>query len=153
SIRVGMTPGCKGAAQSVSIDVSDTGIGMTPDQVARLFTPFNQADTSTTRRFGGTGLGLAISRRLARLLGGDLTAQSNPEAGPPFTLSLPSAQQKVNEPRRSVPRQFLQAKPLEGQKILAVDDCADTRMLIAHFLQKFGANATVATSGAEVIDH
>jgi len=69
--------------------VSDTGIGMTPEQVARLFQPFTQADSSTTRRYGGTGLGLAISRRLCRMLGGDVTVESDSGKGSTFTVRLP----------------------------------------------------------------
>lgn len=69
--------------------IADTGIGMTQEQLDALFNPFQQADTSATRRFGGTGLGLAISKRLAELMGGDLTAESRPGAGSSFTLRLP----------------------------------------------------------------
>src|SRR5205823_2913420 len=68
-------------------EVHDTGIGITAEAQARLFTPFAQADASTTRQFGGTGLGLAIAKRLARLLGGDLTVRSVP--GPPGVRSTP----------------------------------------------------------------
>lgn len=152
-IRVGLSPASKSGQHCMQIDVVDTGMGMAPEQAARLFTPFTQADDSTSRRFGGTGLGLAISRKLARLLGGDVVAQSSPGSGSTFTLTLPCSRQESEEPRKSSPRQFLQARTLEGRQILAVDDCADTRTLIAHFLQKFGANATLAASGAEVLEH
>ena len=78
-----------GAGGAVVFHVADTGIGMTPEQVARLFDPFVQADASTTREYGGTGLGLAISRRLARLLGGDVTVASAPGEGSVFTVTVP----------------------------------------------------------------
>ncbi|OLE20703.1 MAG: hypothetical protein AUI36_34815 [Cyanobacteria bacterium 13_1_40CM_2_61_4] len=73
----------------VEIRVEDTGIGMEPELLERLFEPFTQADTSTTRRFGGTGLGLAISRKFCHLLGGDICVSSTPGAGSTFDISLP----------------------------------------------------------------
>ncbi|MBI1336915.1 MAG: response regulator [Phycisphaera sp.] len=78
-----------GQSVNVRFEVADTGIGMTPEQIAKLFKPFTQADSSTTRRFGGTGLGLSISKRLAQMLGGDITVQSTPDIGSSFILNLP----------------------------------------------------------------
>jgi signal transduction histidine kinase len=73
----------------VEFAVSDTGIGMTAEQQAKLFEEFSQADATTAQRFGGTGLGLAISRKLARMMGGDVTVTSEPGKGSVFTLRLP----------------------------------------------------------------
>src|SRR5258707_8851415 len=74
----------------IELAVCDTGIGMTPEQQAKLFAEFTQADSLTARKFGGTGLGLAISRRLARMMGGDVTVASEPGKGSVFTVRLPS---------------------------------------------------------------
>jgi signal transduction histidine kinase len=73
----------------VELSVADTGIGMTEEQLAKLFQEFTQADSLTARHFGGTGLGLAISRKLARMMGGDVTVASEPGTGSVFTVRLP----------------------------------------------------------------
>jgi signal transduction histidine kinase len=73
----------------IELAVSDTGIGMTAEQQAKLFQEFTQADPSTAQRFGGTGLGLAITRKLARMMGGDVTVASEPGKGSVFTVRLP----------------------------------------------------------------
>jgi len=74
----------------IELAVADTGIGMTPEQQAKLFEEFTQADASTARRYGGTGLGLAITRKLARMMGGDVTVASESGKGSVFTLRLPA---------------------------------------------------------------
>lgn len=152
AIRASLTSKPRSGEKLLLIEVSDTGIGIAPEQIAGLFSPFNQADTSSRRRYGGSGLGLAISRRLARLMGGDVTAQSSPGAGSTFTLMVPCADEKPQESTRPATRQFLQARPLEGYRILTIDDCADTRILVEHFLGKFGASATLSAGGREDIE-
>jgi len=73
----------------IEFAVADTGIGMTPEQQAKLFEEFSQADATTAQKFGGTGLGLALSRKLARMMGGDVTVTSEPGKGSVFTVRLP----------------------------------------------------------------
>jgi signal transduction histidine kinase len=81
----------------LSFLIQDTGIGMTPEQLTKLFQPFVQADSSTTRKFGGTGLGLTITRELARLMGGDVTVTSIPGVGSTFVLTMKVGAQMSQE--------------------------------------------------------
>ncbi len=147
----------------LEIDVIDTGIGISPDQMRRLFQPFSQADASTTRTYGGTGLGLAISRRLARLLGGDLQAVSVPGQGSTFTLSLDlgSLEGVPLVKMEDAPNTVVADAPsvqdptsglLKGRCILVADDAPDNRRLVACILRKAGAEVHMAENGRQAVE-
>lgn len=127
--------------------VEDTGIGMSPEQVDKLFKPFSQADSSTSRRYGGTGLGLTISRNLARMMGGNITVESRPGEGSTFTASvrfLPcSVVAAVSASKRTI--------SLAGLRVLLVDDSEDNRRLLSHFLKSAGAEVVQANDGREAL--
>ena len=121
--------------------VSDTGIGMTPDQVRRLFERFTQADETTTRRFGGTGLGLALSRAFARLLGGDIGVTSTEGQGTCFTLRIPCvapSQEPADVPLDAGPHAAEPAGADGARRdlVLVIDDEASQRELLTRFLHK-----------------
>ncbi len=128
------------ATGGIELVVSDTGVGLTPDQQGRLFSPFSQGDLSTARRFGGTGLGLAISRQLAMLMGGEITVTSTFGQGSAFTvwLDLPQAQAPV---LRSAQEADLD---LNGARVLVVDDNVVNQAVARAILES--ARVTVATA-------
>jgi len=139
----------------VAVEVSDTGIGMSEDTQAKLFTVFTQADGATTRKFGGSGLGLAISRQLARMMGGDITVTSNAGKGSTFRLTFraqeaaparntaPAPEQRVAEPAK---------RSLRGLRVLLTDDNAINRQVIKLFLAPQGCDISEATNGKEALD-
>ncbi|MBC7905794.1 MAG: response regulator [Rhodospirillaceae bacterium] len=144
----GVTIGLHPDGEEIAFMVADTGIGMAPESLAGLFTPFTQADASTTRRYGGTGLGLAIAKRLVSLMGGDMTAQSTLGAGSTFsfTLALPVGQPpKVGETDSLGPR----TRPL---KVLVAEDNPVNQTLVAHMLERMGHSATVVEHGAVALE-
>jgi signal transduction histidine kinase/CheY-like chemotaxis protein len=127
--------------------VSDTGVGMTKEQLGRLFQAFSQADASTTKRFGGTGLGLAITKHFCTMLGGDVTVESSPGSGSTFTIWLPDqvvAPAAVDSPAP--------AAAADGRAtVLVVDDDASVRGLLAKTLEKEGYRVIVAGNGVEAL--
>ncbi len=130
--------------------VTDTGVGMSEDQMARVFSPFEQADKSITRQFGGTGLGLAISANLAQLLGGALKVQSQLGHGSTFTLSWPLV---LAEPGEALPtHDALPPDALRGLRVLVVDDVEVNRMIIEDLLTHRGAKVVLAADGQEALD-
>jgi len=149
SLEVGPVAGEGGL---VGFAVRDTGIGMTPVQLGRLFEAFSQADVSTTRRFGGTGLGLVISRRFARLMGGDITVDSVPGEGSVFTVTLPA---RVSEPPAGPdagsPEGTGTTAAGEGDgrsgTVLVIDDDPAVRTLMGRFLGRGGFRVVEAADG------
>jgi CheY-like chemotaxis protein len=129
----------------IEIAVADTGIGMTPEQQAKLFEEFTQADSSTARQYGGTGLGLAITRKLARMMGGDVTVTSEPGKGSVFTVRLPgSADAQARSSTGSDGRRSPTA-----DRVLVIDDDATARELIADHLKAEGFAVVTAAGGVE----
>lgn len=148
--------------RNLVVEVEDTGIGMTPEQLRTIFEPFVQADGSSSRRFDGTGLGLSISRRLAEVLGGSLTVSSQAETGTTFRLVLPvgealdeaadrtSSESKLSH-LESAPA-VLPASPLGDLRVLLVDDGADNRRLLGLLLERAGARVSLAENGRRAIE-
>ncbi len=125
--------------------VADTGIGMTEDQLGRLFRRFEQADESTTRNFGGTGLGLALTRAFCRLLGGDITVESRVGEGTAFILRIPATIPDQASPVEEEPGP---EKPVSGRHVvLVVDDDASQRELLTRFLERDGFAVRTAMDG------
>jgi signal transduction histidine kinase/CheY-like chemotaxis protein/ligand-binding sensor domain-containing protein len=133
---------------SLSFRVTDTGIGMSADQIAKLFEAFHQADASTTKKYGGTGLGLAISRRFCRLMGGDIAVTSGPGKGSTFTVTLPA---QVSETPFTTDTQSFQKTPpapdRSGPIVLVIDDDPAVRDLMQRSLGKEGYRVEAAADG------
>jgi PAS domain S-box-containing protein len=123
------------------VEVRDTGIGITEEQMGRLFRAFEQADDSTTRRFGGTGLGLAISQRLTELMGGRLGATSEPGQGSLFWLEIPLDIAPV------LPQRTQMLEPFRGMRVLVIDDHADARDILAGLLSELGMRVDTVSTG------
>jgi signal transduction histidine kinase/ActR/RegA family two-component response regulator len=146
-------------ADTAAVSVQDTGIGIAPDALESIFLPFQQADGSAARRHGGTGLGLSIARRLANLLGGDITARSQPGRGSVFTLTIhaPTAPHPLPDPAPTTlstpttPDQA-DAAPLRGLRILLAEDGPDNQKLISFILTRAGAEVTIAEDGRAALD-
>jgi PAS domain S-box-containing protein len=146
----------------VTFVVSDTGVGIDHQSAQKIFQPFSQADTSTTRLFGGTGLGLALARRLARALGGDVQLmKSAPGQGSTFAVSVAVEvldQQQwarldaASETQAEPPRPTIDTSALKGKRILLVEDAEDNQFLIQQFLSRTGAIVEIANNGNEGVD-
>lgn len=146
----------KQARTEIQVRVVDTGIGLTEEQKDRLFQPFSQAESSTTRKFGGTGLGLALSKHLAEALGGDLIIErGEKDAGCTFKFTfvadLPIVQNKISIPQPAAAVQ-MDFAPLAGFKILLAEDSLDNQYFIERYLSKNGAIVSTASNGREALE-
>jgi PAS domain S-box-containing protein len=149
----------------ISFRVSDTGIGMTPEQMVKLFQTFSQADTSTTRKFGGSGLGLALTRRFCQLMGGDVTVNSVAGESSTFAIKVPAtvSELELPETEETEPAEYQTEfqiavarrapddgpLPLIGSSVLVIDDDAAQRDLMSSFLVREGFTVVTASDGEE----
>ncbi len=148
-----------GRQVEIIVSVRDTGAGISPEVLSRMFTPFTQADASTTRSFGGTGLGLVITRRLARLMGGDVVVESSPGAGSLFTLTImaeevdPNANGELETAGVRAETPPTNAAPVrEGAVVLIVDDQPINRQVAKLFLVELRLEILEAANGQEALD-
>lgn len=164
-LQVGARPPVGDEPAALILQVQDQGIGMTPEQLERIFMPFQQADTSTTRRFGGTGLGLSITTRLVKAMGGSIEARSELGQGSYFTVQLPlNLPGHESDPRWLPPQELaaIHVEPLRASafhppqqfrgRVLVADDSADNRRVLLHILSRFGIDADAAPDGREALE-
>ena len=139
-------PATIGGEPWVLFEVSDTGIGMSADQIGKLFQPFSQADATTTRNYGGTGLGLALTRRLSQMMGGDITVSSETGAGSRFRVSLPL---HVKETPLETAASTADAPAIDASwpAVLVIDDDPIVHDLMTRFLAREGLRAVIAADG------
>ncbi len=137
----------------VVIEITDTGIGIEPDQIEHIFDAFHQAQNNLTRQFGGSGLGLSFARDLTHALNGDIEVQSTPGSGSTFTIRIrtpkqanPAAQSSSTKPTNQ------STSRLNGRRILVVDDAKDNRVLLQHFLKRTHARVDFAYDGQQAIE-
>jgi len=144
--------------EQLVFSVADTGIGMTADQLGYVFNPFQQADGSTTRRFGGTGLGLAICKRLLELMHGEIRVRSSPGAGSvfearlPYVPLLPPVLPVLRGDAPSEPPAALADKPLAGLSVLVAEDDVINQMVLEVNLADHGARTVLVGDGAEAVE-
>ena len=149
SVVLRIAPAMDGMRRFLDFSVEDSGIGISPETLARLFEPFTQADSKLNRAYGGTGLGLSISKRLAEAMGGSISVTSTPGKGSMFTFRLPL---KLSP---GTPTPHFPDKPGAGSRpgapVLVVDDLEDSRKLVGKVLQQLGHTAEFAKNGNEAV--
>jgi two-component system sensor histidine kinase/response regulator len=147
SVRVRQVAGVADRV-AMRFEVADTGIGIQAEELDRLFDSFEQADTSTTRRYGGTGLGLTIARQLTELMGGAIGATSTPGHGSVFHVTVPFERSSTDPAELEA---FQARADLRGVRVLMADDNATSRRIFVHHAQSWGIQAAVAQDGLEAL--
>jgi len=140
------------AGRPLVIEVSDTGVGMTEAQSARVFDSFVQADDTISRRFGGTGLGMTIVKELVTLMGGEITLESAPGRGTKVRVTLPLAEVPVTAPATAADDRLDVSQSLAGLRLLAADDSATNRLVLREMLAGSGAALTMVENGLQAVD-
>jgi CheY-like chemotaxis protein/anti-sigma regulatory factor (Ser/Thr protein kinase) len=138
----------------IQFSIADTGIGIPPEALQKLFTPFTQADNTVTRKFGGTGLGLSICNRLAGLMGGNISVKSAEGAGSCFQVILPFQINSSSERPKNAQQETGSPPTWEGTPltILLVDDSQTSQIMTAKLLRHFGHRVQTAENGAEALE-
>lgn len=146
--------------QNLCIDIIDTGIGMTPEQLQKVFEPFTQADSSTTREYGGTGLGLSLSLQLANLLGGSINVDSKPGRGSKFSISIYAGDMSNTKMLETLPARPAKSATsiVNGEKlrlngsVLLAEDMPDNQRLISIFLRRIGVEVKLVDTGLAAVN-
>jgi hypothetical protein len=149
-LDLGSEPGADGEI-ILRLSVTDTGMGMSPDIQSRLFTAFQQADGSISRKFGGTGLGLSISQKLAQMMGGQITVSSQEAVGSTFSLTL-TCPLGVAEDLETAEQQDDPDGPRQALRILVAEDNPSNQRIIDLFLRPLGADVTIVGDGQQALD-
>lgn len=140
---------------SIAIEITDTGIGISPEQQMKLFKPFEQADSTTSRKFGGTGLGLVISKRIVEMMGGEIRVKSEPAKGSTFTFTFLAVRGNEHDKRVEALEQNAQGQMLPGEftgcRILLAEDVEINREIVLAFMEESGAVIDCAENGIEAI--
>jgi PAS domain S-box-containing protein len=153
--RVVVSAGIDASGDSIEFAVVDSGIGITPDILERLFEPFEQAESSISRRYGGTGLGLSICRHLVALMDGNIDVESTPGSGSRFHFRLPLDVPSEAEVSAAIDKRTRHARtdqPLAGTSILLAEDNPVNQKLAKHFLERGGARVSTADTGRAAVE-
>lgn len=151
-ITLSVTSHTKYGQDWLRFQVRDTGIGISPTQIGKLFQAFTQADASTTRKYGGTGLGLAITKKFCQMMGGDIWVESSLGKGSTFTIELPRQGNMVRQPMQAEEASAAEFPACPMHTVLVIDDDPHIHDIVRRFLTKKGFLVKTAASGAEGIE-